>query len=347
MLEEMVDVLVRLGASFTFLTTVPCVGGDPNGLVDIRLDSGLNGGTFALAVGSIGLVGEGVVQLEEVSVRPAISVVVDPGGKGLAMVVLNAHEEEAIILFGGADLGPEGISPGRAAISPFTGEALGAPRVAHLDEPIASAESSNANNSVGVAVSETVRVGIIVVARAGGTGADHGMLGINCDQSVPKVIGGDLILGVLFPGAAEESAGSVMRQATNKMDVVTPVLGESLLNDGAPHGAVRARRSKHGATPASEGQVVVDHHSVGDSESVELDSVDAIVVQLVGCVHEDLLNSAFFLSSRSSGGHEPAVADGALVDIVERVATAEKFVVGEGILSSLPLSGFPAALALA
>ena len=143
--------------------------------------------------------------------RPAISVVVDPGGKGLAMVVLNTHEEEAIIGFGSADLGPEGFSPGSAAISPFTGEALFAPRVAHLDEPIASAESSNTDNSVGVAVSETVLVGVIVVARAGGTGADHGMIGINCDQSVPKVFDGDVILGILFPGATEESAGSVMR----------------------------------------------------------------------------------------------------------------------------------------
>ena len=74
---------------------------------------------------------------------------------------------------------------------------------------------------------------------------------------------------------------------------------------------------------------------MGDTESVEVHSVDACIVEL--CVQEDSLDSAWHLSQSRGSREEPAVAEGTLVDILNcDTIFTEQSVRAEDLTGSLP-----------
>jgi len=128
------------------------------------------------------------------------------------------------------------------------------------------------------------------------------------------------------------------------MAVVAPVFSEGFLDYGTPESTVIAQIGEDslllgGVLPGLfQGQVVVNDDGVLLAESVELESVDASLVQLVVLVEEDSIHAAGLFSDGRDGGEEPAVAEATLVDIVRRDAITEQRFVGESRLSARPLN---------
>ena len=77
-----------------------------------------------------------------------------------------------------------------------------------------------------------------------------------------------------------------------------------------------------------------------DSKRVEIHRIDACLIQsvIVFLVEEDLLESPRLLCQGRSCGHEPAVTEGALDDIVRRdpVAAEEGVFVAENLIGTRP-----------
>lgn len=123
--------------------------------------------------------------------------------------------------------------------------------------------------------------------------------------------------------------------STNDVLVVTVVLGESLLNDGDPEGSsltsdgVFTESGEVSVSVLVQGEEVIDNDSDGHAESIEVDGVDSVSVDII--VEEHLLDGAWDLSHSGGGGKEPTVTELTLLDVV-RVDTvgSEQASAGEG-----------------
>lgn len=144
----------------------------------------------------------------------------------------------------------------------------------------------------------------------------------------PEVVGGGFVVKVDFVGGAGHGLDGDIGSTALDMGVVAVVLGEGLLDDGDPHGAVSAEVREQGAIVTvpklAHGQPVIDNDGVGDAESVEVDAVGTLTVELSVGVEEDLLHAARPLSNGRAGREEPAVAEGALDDVISADAIAEE-----------------------
>ena len=339
--ERVAAVIAETGRGLSAL--VPGVQGNVDRLINLGGDVDLVRRALASAAATWFLLRHRIVKHEEVVVMPVGVVVVDPEHVTLLVHVTDGDVEVAIfhvllqvhllLEFGG---------PLGAVVAPVALEAFFAPGVAHLDEPIASAESLHADNSVGMAVREAILMLHIVVAFTRSACLNDGIFGISFDKLVPEIFHREIYSIDLFPGATKYGAGSIGGVTTLNTVVGTPVLGEGLLEDRAPHGVVITILGKVGvAIPGRD--LVIDDNGVGDTERVEVDGVDTIVLAEITLIaEEDLLHAVSLLSDGRDSGHEPAVADRALDDIVERDTITEERLALEAFSGDTsPLKLFP------
>ena len=96
--------------------------------------------------------------------------------------------------------------------------------------------------------------------------------------------------------------------STINVQVVSMILGKSLLNNGHPEGAcitsglAFTEASTKGIAFFREWKVVVDDDGVGHPKGVEVDSIDAVGADLILAVQEHLFDSAWDLRHSSTGG---------------------------------------------
>lgn len=92
--------------------------------------------------------------------------------------------------------------------------------------------------------------------------------------------------------------------------------------------------------PFLKGQPVVDNYRVGHSKRLEIDCVDTSLILVVALVHKDLLEATRLLCKSDCSSEEPAVADVALIDVLEvvlLVITSDSVsIVVKGIVGSCP-----------
>ena len=76
---------------------------------------------------------------------------------------------------------------------------------------------------------------------------------------------------------------------------------------------------------------------MGDAKGVEVYTVDSFRANFVDLVKEDLLEAARVLSESRSCGHEPAVAEGSLADVLRSDAgAAEEAQMSKLVAGALP-----------
>lgn len=87
---------------------------------------------------------------------------------------------------------------------------------------------------------------------------------------------------------------------------------------------------------------VVNENSVRNTKGIQVDTIHTCGIDLVSFVHEHALDAIWLFSNGRYGRHEPAVADGSLVDVFwsDTVRTKER--VGAVVIYVLdPLPLFP------
>ena len=144
--------------------------------------------------------------------------------------------------------------------------------------------------------------GVVLVVRACRSGvrvaSDNVVVLVSFHQHLPQFICISFCMIVLDVGGAGESLSSNLAVSALSVGIVTVILGESLFEDGRPHGLVLGHLSKDSLillTIVHHGQIVVDYNSVEYTEGVEVYSIDARAVKLVFSVMEDLLHAAWDL----------------------------------------------------
>ena len=188
---------------------------------------------------------------------------------------------------------------------------------------------------------DQARFVLLLVAFALGAASEDSIgLGIGV-QNLPDLFFLHGCVVMRLEDATKHSSDGHLRGSANNVAIVAPVLGESLLDERAPQRRVVAHAREHSAFLAVRvdvnWQVVVNDDSVRDSESEEVEAVDAGLVQIVFLLQEDLLHAAWLLSNSRDGCEEPAVAKATLVDIIGADAIAKQSPAREDVLSAGPL----------
>lgn len=312
---------------------IPGVGSHVNLLSHLRPDSDLVPCALSTAPGldTIGL--RGVVELQEVVVLHVRGVEVGAEGIKLLLEVLNTHEEQAVLLvFFQASLCYEFRGPALCVVvAPLALVRLGAPRVPDLDEAHADAQLLDTDDSECVALDQAITFGISIGPLVGASGRACGddVSGlVVLLEHAPDLVGSHLLVLVGDVRRASHDPDSVLGVATDDMLVVAVQLGEGFLEESRPQGTIVTRLGEEGDLLAllvcSQGQEVIDDDSVGHVQFPELDSVDALLIQSVVFGEEDFFHAAGELSDGRSACEEPAVAEGALIDIVSGYAISEE-----------------------
>lgn len=129
-----------------------------------------------------------VVQFEEVVRRHAVGIQNELRRLDLSEVVLKLHEDEAVLLVvGRTDFISEPGGPEIALVTPSTMEAIFAPRVSHLDQFYAVAQSESTEDTVGVALNQTKFVRFLII-RSWSTSDDHIVLAVVMGQFCPNFL---------------------------------------------------------------------------------------------------------------------------------------------------------------
>ena len=307
-----------------------------------------------------------VIQRQVVVIMPACGVFAEHGLLEQLMVVIDVHEEEAIVgsllplRMLGLDRGFALGGPRGARVGPGAPELVEALRVAQLDQPdVTVRDVGGTEDDVRVVLDESFRILTLVIA-AGRRRRDHV---INCVVLVDPLPERDCLqaflvrpVDLLVPNAGRRApmqcAKGVHRVAGHDVLVVAVVLGEGLLQNGHPESLVGPDMSEEGivaVAPLLHRQPVVDYDGVLDAQRPDIDAVDAVRAEAVGRVEEDLLQAVWNLSDCGSARQEPAVADVALAHVVGfDPLVAEQTVRGEDLADALPVdTRLPIALSFA
>ena len=116
--------------------------------------------------------------------------------------------------------------------------------------------------------------------------------------------------------ATVQHAYAVCIDARIHVPVIACQLGYSLLENRAPQCFVRADLGKKQAVPVIERKLIVHIGSERDTQSVQVDSVDAGLAS--SSVVENFMDAFRILRESTEGDHDPAVADATLGDVVRR-----------------------------
>lgn len=218
---------------------------------------------------------------------------------------------------------------------------LRAPRISQFHESHAVRELFDSDNEIGVIADETIVVSLGVTFT--GSCSHHDVvLSVIFHHLCPKGVRSDVrfIVPPSLIGATTERAHGVGRPASHDVLVVAVILCEGLLKNGAPEGIVMANVAVGcpvGAVSVLfQRQEVIDHDSVRDTERVEVDGIDALIIQCVLSVQEDFLHAAWHFGQARGCGEEPTVADSALSDIVIGDSVTEEGLVWENFFCSPP-----------
>ena len=307
-----------------------------------------------------------VIQRQVVVVVPARRVFAEHGLLEQLMVVIDVHEEEAVV---GSPLPLRMLSldrrfarggPVGARVGPGALELVETLRVAQLDQPDATGRDvGGAEDDVRVVLDEAVRLLALVPGR-GCRRRDHVIDVVVLVDPVPErdclqallVRPVDVLVPNAGPRCSVQCAKGVHRVAGHDVVVVAVVLGEGLLKNGHPESLVGPDMSEEGVVavaPLLHRQPVVDYDGVRDAQRPDIDAVDAVRAEAVGRVEEDLLQAVWNLGDCGSARQEPAVADVALAHVVGfDPCVAEQTVRGEDLADALPVdTRLPIALFLA
>ena len=296
-----------------------------------------------------------VIQRQVVSLMPARGVFAEHGLLEQLMVVVNVHEEEAIVgsllplRMLGLDHGFELGGPRGARVGPVAPELVETLRVAQLDQPdVTGRDVGGAEDDVRVVLDEAVRL-LALVPGGGCRRRDHVIDVVVLVDPVPErdclqallVRPVDVLVPNAGPRCPMQCAEGVHRVAGHDVLVVAVVLGEGLLQNGHPESLVGPDMSEEGivaVAPRLHRQPVIDYDGVLDAQRPDIDAVDAVRAEAVGRVEEDLLQAVWNLSDCGSARQEPAVADVALAHVVGfDPLVAEQTVRGEDLADALPL----------
>ena len=215
--------------------SVPSVDLDVDSLSNIRGDLEVVTRNIASCVGIVASSGHIIIEHEEGRKAPAFNVVTDGGPVEALHSILDGHVEEAVLfVLDKVDLFSELISPRITFIRPGTMIALSTPRVAHLNESHSIGEHLDTNNSVLVAVRKAVCVLDIVVTLTGSACKDEISLLVSFFDCVPDGINIIACVVEVKVGSASHSTNSHLSKAAFCTKIVTPVLGESFLEESTP-----------------------------------------------------------------------------------------------------------------
>ena len=160
------------------------------------------------------------------------------------------------------------------------------------------------------------------------------------EKHIPKCIFGHFTVFYSLLWTASQGTSSFGFVTTDRVGVVSVVLGEGLLQNGSPECRVRGYPGEKGSPLAIvllfHGQVVVDSDIVGDSESIHGHNCETVRSSMV---LENFLNTAWHFCDGGAGSVEPAVADNSLSDIIRSYTVGSK---ERGLAGKLSLGAIPA-----
>ena len=294
-----------------------------------------------------------IIQVHVVVASPSIAHIMDYLGElEASSVVFNRHEKDTITPFVCvSNLFLDtfwNVIPFVVPIAPVTLVLLVPPRVPHFDESDAFNFVGDAKNCVGMALGETV-LELVPVTLATCPCQHDLIIRIMLTEHLPEFLNFTIILMsviAMFPGAAVKSSDAHERVSTFEVPVVSMVLGESFLKDHTPDGVVLTNTCKdclqwQDGVRVCQGEVVIHDDSLGDTEGVDVDTVQARSPDLVlVTVVEHVLNAMAFLGKGGGSGHQPAVADLSLADVfrVDTIRTEQGKLCGVEVRAcSLPI----------
>ena len=286
-------------------TTIPGRNLQVGFLVSLGPDREFMVGACTAAIVRLSGLGVGVIKDEEGGPAHVVGVEVDIRLTTPLLVVVNLHEEFAIVVDHGASRLSQRRRPLVGAVRVVTTEVFCSPGVSDLDEfDIIAAcvfEQLCSEDGVGMAHSEANFVLMEMVASF----SSHKEDVASCFSSrdlfpdllccVPFFFVHDILLGCTVEGS--EGHGWV---ATDCVLVVAMVLGEGLLENSTPEGAILSDLGRVSFPPSIAvrpyGQIIVDNDRVGLAEDVEIHAVDAVGARLILSVEEDLLQAVLLFS---------------------------------------------------
>jgi len=260
-------------------TVVPGVSGDVDSLVDLRgqLEQVARARSTTVTVGASGA--SLVAKVQVVVVEHLFGIKTEVDRVEVGSEVGDGHVEETVVAAGHANLSSESISPERGFVGPVAMVGFSTVGVADVNESNTVGKLSATEDGVSMTHVEADGIGVLV-ATGGSASRHHVALFIEIDDVSPEFV----ILGRVEllhdHRRAIEDLDSMRRATAFNVLVVSVELSPGLLENHAPHGGVSAdvgEKSSNAAVPFGlERHVVVDNDGVGNSESVEVDAVDAI-----------------------------------------------------------------------
>ncbi len=201
------------------------------------------------------------------------------------------------------------LLPSAIIVRPWACIAVSAMRVSDFDNLGLSSvlELNNTDHSESVALMKTIFVLSFVTASWGAAG-DNVAVSISFAELLPDCVLVCFLEGVeIFPWGAIDLIDAHSSVTRLNMEIVAVSFGECLLQDGHPDGSIFSKLGEGRSVDLLtlfilfDGRnSVVDNDSVGDTETHEVDSVDARFVELSLHVEEDFLHARGCLSDSSS-----------------------------------------------
>ena len=137
------------------------MGSHINCLSDRRSESECVSGAFCSTPGVRAWSCRGVIKLHEIGSVPVGSLIVDIGLFNLSVVVLELHEDLAILfVVGEAGFLLELVSPKGRIVTPATSESVNTVRVSHFDESDAIAKLNDTKSCEGMTEVQTITVSV-------------------------------------------------------------------------------------------------------------------------------------------------------------------------------------------
>ena len=128
-------------------------------------------------------------------------------------------------------------------------------------------------------------------------------------DSIPECIG---ILFVSLPIVRKEVIWTPIEEANRikvlsciEVPVVSDILGNCLLKDSSPEGIVRADLSEKTVTVASERKVIINVCCIGDTECVNIHSINTLLTHF--SIMKDFFDSLWIFGKPTEGSEDPAV----------------------------------------
>lgn len=224
-----------------------------------------------------------VVQLKEVRSVHVVGIEVECCRSPVLVVVLDRQEENSIVLAFFADLLLELGCPKVGVPGPGTRPGFARPWVSQLDE-------FDAIGKDGVA-----KKGISVTTVASG----HDVVGfVVLHDHVPELLWSPVAVAKLKLRGTSEGSDGCAGVTTVDVLVVAVVLGKCLLEQHSPERVVVLAGSGELSSPAGgaildERNVVVDDDGHGNTEGVEVEGINTVLVQRGVLVAEDLFEATW------------------------------------------------------